>query len=276
MFQQAIKRIRKPGWLAELRKYLRIYRELVRMQLQLQSVYRFNFLCGWTAELGWVIAKLLYSFVIFSIVPEERGLYFLLIGTYILLTGICMGLWGSNISLLSDHIKSGALDLHLCQPVSAQFLTTFYKIDFGSLLSNAFCGGIMVLYGWKELSLPFSAVNLLFFLFAAGIGLMICYPLFFLPQLLAFRYVSTGSFLGVIWEIWDLNNLPFHFYPRLIQAIGLFLIPVLLPCALPALLLLRKLPWLLQIWCFFLAVLSIKIFQILYKRGLRKYSSAGG
>ena len=111
MFQQAIKRIRKPGWLAELRKYLRIYRELVRMQLQLQSVYRFNFLCGWTAELGWVIAKLLYSFVIFSIVPEERGLYFLLIGTYILLTGICMGLWGSNISLLSDHIKSGALDL---------------------------------------------------------------------------------------------------------------------------------------------------------------------
>lgn len=246
MFQQAIKRIRKPGWLAELRKYLRIYRELVRMQLQLQSVYRFNFLCGWTAELGWVIAKLLYSFVIFSIVPEERGLYFLLIGTYILLTGICMG------------------------------LTTFYKIDFGSLLSNAFCGGIMVLYGWKELSLPFSAVNLLFFLFAAGIGLMICYPLFFLPQLLAFRYVSTGSFLGVIWEIWDLNNLPFHFYPRLIQAIGLFLIPVLLPCALPALLLLRKLPWLLQTWCFLLAVLSIKIFQILYKRGLRKYSSAGG
>lgn len=186
------------------------------------------------------------------------------------------GIWGSNISLLSTYMKNGALDLYLCKPVSTQFLTTFYKIDFGSLLSNTVCGGIMILYGWKELDLAFHVQNILFFIFSLAVGLMICYTLFFLPQLLAFRYISTNTFLGVIWEIWDLNNLPFNFYPRIVQCIGLFILPVLLPCSLPALLLVYETPWFIKIWCFLMAVLLVKIFNHSYKRGLLQYSSAGG
>lgn len=277
MFRQGIKCYTNLSQkIMKLRKYLRVYRELLKMQLHVQFTYGFNLLCGLCAELGWVIAKLLYSFVIFSTVSEERGTYYLLIGTYILLTGICMGIWGSNISLLSTYMKSGALDLYICKPISTQFLTTFYKIDFGSLLSNTVCGGIMILYGWRELDLSCNVQNILFFLFAFTIGLMICYTLFFIPQLLAFRYISTNTFLGVIWEIWDLNNLPFHFYPKVVQCIGLFILPVLLPCSLPALLVVYQIPWFIKIWCFVLAVVLMKVFNHFYKRGLLQYSSAGG
>ena len=270
MFQQAIRL--KTIFL----KYYRVYRELFIMQVHVLFTYRFNFMCGMSAELGWVVAKMIYSFVIFSIIPEERGIYYLLIGTYILLTGVCMGLWGPNISLLSNYMIKGELDIYMCKPISTQFLTTFYKIDFGSLISNAVCGGIMILYGWKEQHLLLNLQNILFFISALFIGLSICYTLFFSPQLLAFRYISTNTFLGVIWEIWDLNNLPFKYYPKIIQSIGLFIIPVMLPCSLPTLLVVYETHWSIKIWCCCFAVILVKIFNFLYKRGLLKYSSAGG
>lgn len=234
-----------------LRKYYRVYRELIHMQVRVLLTYRFNFMCGMSAELGWVIAK-------------------------ILLTGICMGVWGLNIPLLSNYMKRGELDIYMCKPISTQFLTSFYKIDFGSLISNAVCGGIMILYGWKEQHLMLNFRNMFSFVFALMIGLLICYTLFFIPQLLAFRYISTNTFLGVIWEIWDLNNLPFNYYPKMVQSIGLFIIPVLLPCSLPTLLVVYETPWLIKLWCFIFAVMLVKVFNSLYKRGLLKYSSTGG
>lgn len=277
MFQQAIKCSTSLKKNHKVQKYGRVYCELLKMQVRIQFTYRFNLMCGLISELGWVIVKIIYSFVIFSVVPEEeKGIYFLLIGTYILLTGICMGVWGSNITLLSDYMKNGALDLYICKPISTQFLTTFYKIDFGSLLSNTVCGGIMIIYGWKVQQLRLDFHNMLFFVFSMGIGLMICYTLCFIPQLLAFQYISTNAFLGLIWEIWDLNNLPFHFYPKVVQCIGLFIIPVLLPCSLPTILIVYEMPWFIKVWCCILPVLLVKVFGILFKRGLLRYSSAGG
>lgn len=83
MFQQVIKNSKGSAHkIIKLWKYCRVYRELIRMQIHVQFTYSFNLLCGLSAELGWVIAKLVYSFVIFSTVPEDRGLYFLLIGIY--------------------------------------------------------------------------------------------------------------------------------------------------------------------------------------------------
>lgn len=278
MFRQEIKHngVGNQKGIVVLRKYYQVYRELIHMQVRVLLTYRFNFMCGMSAELGWVIAKIIYSFVIFSIVPEERGIYFLLIGTYILLTGICMGVWGPNIPLLSNYMKRGELDIYMCKPISIQFLTTFYKIDFGSLISNAVCGGIMILYGWKEQHMMLNFRNVFSFVFALMIGLLICYTLFFIPQLLAFRYISTNTFLGVIWEIWDLNNLPFNYYPKMVQSIGLFIIPVLLPCSLPTLMVVYETPLFIKLWCCIFAVMLVKVFNILYKRGLLKYSSAGG
>lgn len=278
MFQHVIKRKKTlfQKKIMKLRKYFRVYLELLSMQIRVQFTYRFNLICGMSAEMGWIIAKIIYSFIIYSMFPDERGIYYLLIGTYILMTGICMGVWGPNISLLSEYMKKGELDIYMCKPISTQFLTTFYRIDFGSLISNTVCGAILIWYGWKEMNLLLNAQNILFFFFSLFMGLLICYALFFIPQLLAFRYISTNTFLGVIWEIWDLNNLPFCYYPKIIQGIGLFIIPVLLPCSLPTLLVVYEIPWFMKVWCCILAVILVKGFNILYKRGLLKYSSAGG
>jgi len=258
----------------KIKKYLKIINILVKYQIKVQLTYRFNFWCNILTESGWVVAKLMYTLIVFRFYKNMTQDYYLYIGTYILLTGLIMGVYGRNISLLSRFINTGELDFYLLKPVSLQFITTLQKIDIGSILPNSIVGITMIIIGWKRSGIMVNSFTVISFILSLIVGMIICYSLFFIPQLLAFIIIKSNNFINIIWELWDINNVPANMFPQIVRTIGMYLFPILLPVSYPILIVKGALNLRQILYVPFLTIISALIFSYLFQKGLKYYESA--
>ena len=73
---------------------------------------------------------------------------------------------------------------------------------------------------------------------------------------------------------WDFNNLPMGIYNRLIQQIGVFVLPIFVITNFPALFLLKKMDPLYAVWGIVGPFLWFAVTSTLFHRGLKHYQSA--
>ncbi|HEX2954609.1 MAG TPA: ABC-2 family transporter protein [Bacillota bacterium] len=238
--------------LAEFKKHLYIYGLFLKNSLIAQMEYRTNFITGILMEFGYLIAKILYVIVIYRSGQKINGLspdaILLYIGTFVMITGFYAGLFMMNFAELRGHIQSGSMDLLITKPVSLQFLLTLRRSDAGLLVTDFLGGAIMVGIGWSRLAIPFNLLNLLGFLgFTLG-GAVVGYAIFLLPSILSFWFVNASALAEVTDSFWDFNNVPMTVYNRLIQMIGVFVVPIFVVTNFPAMFVLGKMNWLYIAW----------------------------
>ena len=107
-----------------LRYYLGLLGLFARYSLMEQMEYRINFAAGVAVECGYMLIKLMYAVLILQAGAEINGLspneMLMCIGTYILVTGVYMGVY-PNFWALPLSVQDGSLDMLLTKPVNTQY-----------------------------------------------------------------------------------------------------------------------------------------------------------
>lgn len=266
--------------LGTLKNYLIVYGLFVKNCLIAQLEYRANFALGLAVELAYLVSKLLYVAVVYQTDLHIAGLtpdgMLMFVGTYTIMTGVYAGLFFTNFVRIPEYVRSGSLDLLLVKPISLQFLVSLRYIDLGMPIPNLAAGWAMVAIGWRALDIPVTAYSVgLYALFLAA-GVIITYCLMIVPALLSFWFVNTGGLASIFYAIWDANNMPMPIYSRLVQRVGVYVLPFLVITNFAPLAAMGTLKPEQLVWGAAVPVLLLIGVRLLWNNAIRNYSSAGG
>jgi ABC-2 type transport system permease protein len=264
----------------EIAKHFRVYLALVRMNVMSQMEYRANFVTGVCMESGYLVVKLLYVLVAFragrdiaGFSPDEMLVF---IGTFITATGLYAGVYMMNFFQLSFLVKDGSFDALMTKPVSLQFMATFRRFDIGIFLVDAVAGIAATVVGLSRLSGLLDAWRLLGYVFFLLCGSAVGYALYLLPQCLVFRIVNARALAGASDSFWDFNNVPMIVYGRVGQAIGTYILPMLVITSFPSLFALGRMTGAQMIWGCLAPIIFLAVARLAWRSGIRNYSSASG
>ena len=260
-----------------LKRYLTLIFMFARNSLTAQLEYRINFIMGILVEAGFLVVKLAYVVLIYKTGVSINGMspdYMLVfIGTYTIMTGIYMSFY-TNFWNLTNYIREGTLDIYLTKPASGLFLVTFRYIDFATPLPAVIAGFIMLGIGWEKCGFSVNLINIGIFTGCLIVGTVLTYSLFLMPRLLGFWTMSTTGIAQISDAIWDFNNMPMRIYNKIIQEIGCFVLPVFLITNVPGLIIGGNISKTLLIWYFIAPIITLSLCVIMWKKGIKRYSSA--
>ncbi len=262
----------------EIKKHLFLWCILMKNSLMGQLEYRMNFFTGIAMELGYFLAKIVYMIVVYKtgvpingLTPDEVLVFF---GSYMIATGPYAGLYMMNLFGIGRQVQSGELDLLLVKPVSLQFLLTLRRSDLALFTVDVLLGIVAVIVGLVRMAMPVGFLDILGYVGYMITGSLIAYAMFLLPQVLAFKLVKTNALAGLVDSSWDFNNMPMGIYSRLIQQIGVFVLPIFVITNFPALFILKKMDPLHAVWGIIGPIAWLALSSYLFNRGLKHYQSA--
>ncbi|WP_138750957.1 ABC transporter permease [Paenibacillus sinopodophylli] len=260
------------------KRYALIYSLFFKNSLIALMEYRINFIFGVMVELGFIVIKLSYVYVVFRVGENINGLtpynVMLFVGTFIIMSGIYSALLFFNFVNLPELIRTGDLDTYITKPISLQFITTMKSIDISFAVPNIIGGIIVVVIGWNQSGIPVNLSNLAGYIGYLILGVILTYSLFLLPQLLAFWTVKTNGINDISNALFDFNQMPMTIYNKLVQRAGTFLIPVFLLTNYSPLFLLNGLSKLQMVWGIAAPFIFLILVRLLWKYALKQYTSA--
>ncbi len=261
-----------------LRKYFFIWFIFIKNCIIAQMEYRANFITGLAMECGYLFAKMLYIIVIYRAGVNINGLspdeILVFVGTYVIVTGFYAGLFMMNLFGISDHIRNGTLDLYITKPISLQFMLTLRRSDMGLLLLDVTAGLIMVAVGWTRLQTPVNFLNIIGFTGYLAAGTIVGYAIFLLPQLLSFWLVNSHAISSTVDSFWDFNNMPMGVFNKIIQRVGVFVIPIFVVTNFPAMFVLGRMNTLHAAWGILAPFVFMALTRLVWGVAVKRYSSA--
>jgi ABC-2 type transport system permease protein len=264
--------------LFEIKKHLTLYVLFLKFSVMAQMEYRANFIGNLSMETGYLFVKLAYVVVVYRSGSTINGLtpdqILLFSGTFVAMTGIYAGLFMINNFTLRGKIKDGDLDLLLTKPVSLQFMATLRQADLTIFSVDMIAGVIMVIIAWARLSIPVTLVNVGGYVGLFIISGVVSYSLFLMPQILSFWLMNTSAIAEITDSFWDFNCMPMDIYTRWIKLVGVFVLPIFVVTNFPPLFLLRKMHDVYYAWVLVLPLALLYVVHLMWRRGLRSYSSA--
>ena len=264
--------------LRELKKHLTIYIMFLRFSVMAQMEYRANFIGNLSMEVGYLLVKLSYVVVVYRSGVQINGLspdeILLFIGTFVMLTAVYAGLFMINNFRLRSKIKDGELDLLLTKPVSLQFMATLRQADLTIFGVDVIAGLVMVAIAWARLDIPVNLITVGGYAGFLVISCLVSYSLFLLPQILSFWLMNTSAIAEITDSFWDFNNMPMDIYSQWIRVIGVFILPIFVISNFPPMFVLHKIHPVYLAWAAVLPLLLLLIVRLLWRQGLKSYSSA--
>ena len=129
---------------------------------------------------------------------------------------------------------------------------------------------------WQREGLPVTFANLAGFVVFCIAGWFLTYCLFLIPELLSFWFVAAGGAQALSSAVFDFNNTPMNLYPKWLQRVGIFLVPVFLITNFPTLFVMGALSPALIAWGLAAPWLVFALQRLIWRRAMRRYTSAGG
>jgi ABC-2 type transport system permease protein len=153
-------------------------------------------------------------------------------------------------------------------------MATLRRSDFALFLTDTTAGVIMVAIGWSRLHIPLNLINLAGFAGYMLSGVIVGYSLFLFPILFSFWFVKSGALSGVVDSFWDFNNVPMGVYNKLVQRIGVFVLPIFVVTNFPAMFVLGKMSPLYAVWGILAPFVCFCATRLLWNVAIKQYNSA--
>jgi ABC-2 type transport system permease protein len=261
-----------------MERYLSIYTALWRNSVVREMSFKVNFLLWVVVEMLWFALQLGFVAVIYQhtdhIATWSKWEVVLLMGASHFVQEIYTAVFLSNITQLSESIRTGKLDFMLLLPVNTRFLISFRQVDLGGFVNATSAVGVMA-YALGKLHLGISAVQTLGFLLLTLSSLLVHYSLMLMLASTSF-WTVRGQ--GIVWGYYNLFNIarmPDAAFHGWFKAVFTYAVPMLLVANVPAKLLARKLgsPWEMLLllamsgFCFLIS-------EAVWRLALRHYTSA--
>ena len=259
-------------------RYARLYAALWKNSVVREMGFKANFLLWILVELLWFALQLGFIAVIYQhtdrIATWTKWEVVLLIGASHFIQQIYTAIFLSNLTQLSEYIRTGKLDFMLLLPVNTRFLVSFRQVDLGGFVNAASAVAVMA-YAINRLHLTVSALQLLGFIALVGCALLVHYSLMLILASTSF-WTIRGQ--GIVWGYYNLFNIarmPDAAFHGLFKVLFTYAIPILLVANVPVKLLARKLNTPFEM--VLLAILSLTCFTLsegVWRFSLRRYTSA--
>ncbi len=261
-----------------LRHYLRLYAALWRNSVIRELGFKVNFLMWIVVEGLWFALQLSFIGVLYlhtdNVGSWTKWQVVALVGTSHLIQQLFTALFLTNLTALSEHIRTGKLDFMLLLPVNTRFLVSFRQVDLGGFVNAA--GAVAVIgYALHRLGHVPGPAQILGFALLVVVGIVLHYSLMLMLSASSFWTVRAQ---GIVWGYYNLFNiarLPDESFRGAFKAVFTFVLPMLLVSNVPVKLLVDKLDSPLEVVLLLaLAALIYAASELLWRTALKRYSSA--
>jgi ABC-2 type transport system permease protein len=268
----------RPSPLHVLARYAGVYAALWRYSVVREMGFKINFVLWIVVELLWFSLQLAFMMVVYrqtdSIGDWTKWEVVLLVGASHFIQQMYQAFFLTNVTQLSEHVRTGRLDFMLLLPVNTRFIVSLRQVDLGGFVNAGSAVAVMV-YALKQLGVVPGVMQILGFLLLVVAGVLIHYSLMFLLASISFWTVRAG---GIVWGYYSLFNiarLPDAAVRGFFKVVFTFAIPMLLVANVPARLLVSKLgsPWPMLL----LVGLSFAcqaVSEVVWRFSIRHYTSA--
>jgi ABC-2 type transport system permease protein len=259
-------------------RYASIYGAMWRNSVVREMSFKANFLLWIVVEILWFAMQLVFINVLYlhtdSIGSWSKWQVVMLMGASHLIQQIFQAFFLTNITELSENIRTGKLDFMLLLPVNTRFLISLRKVDLGGFVNGASAVAVMV-YAARQMNFVPGGREIAGFLALVLFGALIHLSLITILACVSFWTVRAQ---GIVWGYYNLFNiarLPDEAFRGLFKAVFTFVLPMLLVSNIPVKLLLDKLASPYE-WLRLLAVggMLIVASEAVWRFALKRYTSA--
>ncbi len=258
-------------------KYVRLVRLLLKQNFLRELNFRGNFFLAVGTNALWFLIAIIFFGAIYLQSPSIGGWSMdetlMLLSVSEIVHLLYKGLLGKGVSRIPDLVRTGRLDHLLLKPVDSQFLVSFYRVDYYSLISLIF--PLALFFRSLERLTISLTVGQIFAALALIFGsVFILYSVSLFIVSLSFWLTQVYALHALFQEVFSLSNYPESIYSGLLRIAFTFVFPIVIIANYPASFILHK-----HIGVLWLPVLfAVCVWGLLARRlwfyGLRHYSGA--
>lgn len=210
-------------------RYLKLYFTYAKLSLMSKLVYKANVFIGIIAFLFAEATSLLTLYILVSSVPSIDGYSIYHIGFLFGLTNMAVGI----DHLLTDRlwtvayfeVKLGKLDHMFLRPVPVLFQVLASEVQLEAFGELIVATAMIILCG-SQLSFSGGVGAVLLVILGIICAAIIITSFKIMVASLAFKFKRSGPLLQFIYNFSGFTKYPLNIYPRVIQAILTFVIPL--------------------------------------------------
>lgn len=226
-----------------MRKYLRVYKTLLKLNLSVMMAYRAYFYNGLFSSLLWGIfsiasimllthnAKVVYGW--------KQDELFLLTGAYSIVVGFFHMIFSRNFDRFSTIIDRGQLDFVLIKPIDSQFLMSFWLTGFTSIF-RVILGIVYIFYILSINHISVGVINILSFFILMILGVGILYSLWYIAATIMIWHPRLSNIIEFMFSFNNVTRYPPEMFYSLKNFAVFFLLPFTFVVATPTKVLLHK------------------------------------
>lgn len=264
--------------LSNLKRYSKVFIQLFKFRLSNQMIYRASFWTVFFVDLSLFLVQLLVFSAIFMNVESINGwnkyqlIFF--VGTFNLVDTTNMLLAFFGLISIPSKIRDGRLDIYMTKPINTLFWMSFENINISSCLM--FIPALtMITYASAKLGIHLTLSKLAGYTALIILMVILLYSVMLILRTLSFWYVKTDAVNDLEGELIAFS---FRIPGVVFTGTAKFIFYIILPYALIATIptqfftsILTGKEWLsVLIVVIVFAILA----QVLWKKGLKSYSSA--
>ena len=260
-----------------MKRYLTIYAECIKTAIAKELTYRLNFILSLIITLGFNILFPLVTILIYRSGASFPGWNFyevlLMQSVFTLSNGLACIMFSGVLWTTMQHIREGSFEIVLIRPVNPLLFLIVTNFDAGS--AGLIIGGTaLFIFSITQTGIvSIFAIPQFLFLFAAGFAVMAGMQMIMAAT--SFKWVGNSRIPEIFDTIMTFGKYPVTIFPKVIQSIAAFLIPVGMIGFFPASALLGRLDPLA-----FIAVIPCLLFMLfgiwLYMYMVKLYEGVGG
>lgn len=255
----------------------RVWLAVIRTSVVREMEFRINFFLGIIREIAWLGVFVLLIQTIFEHTPALAGWskpqMLILLSLSRLIEGLMSTLFTNNIADLSQTIQKGTLDLLLTKPLPAQWQTAFKRLTIYNL-GNVLAGTILLVYTLVAYEFPLTVTNVVATFGLGVVGIVIYYSILITTASLGFWLERFQAFWAIDHLISEPLTIPFDIFPRAIRIPLTYFLPIAFVVFVPAQALTGQLSWWQIPAAIVIAIIFLSLANLVWRAGLRRYSSA--
>lgn len=178
-----------------------------------------------------------------------------------------------GLSRLPELVGSGGLDFFLLKPINQRFIISFNDFDISQLKNIVIilCGIVYVIF---DMPITISLPVLLIYLLLSLNGFIIIYSLLFILMSLSFWVIRMDVVMRIGSELISIGNKPMSIYPKIVQKVLIYIIPILVCFNFPVMYLIGELSYAFVVFSFIVSAAMWWLSNRVYRFGVRRYASA--
>lgn len=260
-----------------MKRYLRIYRTLLKINLIALFTYRANFVNSTISSFVWgvfgIATILLITSKTSSVFGWKREELILLAAVHSLIIGLFHLFFARNFERFARLIAWGKFDSVLLKPLDSQFSISLWEINYAAIARIILGSGILI-YLINSLSYTISFFNIIFFMSLLVVGVLILYSLWLIAVTFLIWVPQLSNILDIMYTVSGFIRYPPEMFKKVSGLLFLVVFPIVFVAASPFKELIGKANYwdilVLLLTCGLLLILS----RFFWRFGLRYYTSA--